>query len=92
MKKKDIVDAIFQNSDYYKQDVEIVVNQVFEILAKGLETEDKVMISNFGTFEKVLQEDYYGVNPITGERQLVKGGYRIRFTSSKHLKDIINKK
>ena len=58
MKKKDIVDAIFQNSDYYKQDVEIVVNQVFEILAKGLETEDKVMISNFGTFEKVLQEDY----------------------------------
>lgn len=92
MKKKDIVDAIFQNSDYYKQDVEIVVNQVFEILTKGLETEDKVMISNFGTFEKVLQEDYYGVNPITGERQLVKGGYRIRFTSSKHLKDAINKK
>ena len=49
------------------------------------------MISNFGTFEKVLQEDYYGVHPITGERQLVKGGYRIRFTSSKHLKDCINK-
>ena len=92
MKKKDIVDEIFQNSDYYKQVVEIVVNQVFEILTKGLETEDKVMISNFGTFEKVLQEDYYGVNPITGERQLVKGGYRIRFTSSKHLKDCINKK
>lgn len=92
MKKKDIIDAIFQNSDYYKQDIEIVVNQVFELLTKGLETEDKVMISNFGTFEKVLQEDYYGVNPITGERQLVKGGYRIRFTSSKHLKDCINKK
>lgn len=91
MKKKDIVDAIFQNSEYFKQDIENVVNQVFELLTKGLEYEDKVMISNFGTFEKVLQEDYYGVHPITGERQLVKGGYRIRFTSSKHLKDCINK-
>ena len=92
MKKKNIVEAIFQNSDYYKQDIEKVVDQVFEILAFGLETENKVMISNFGTFEKVMQEDYYGVHPITGERQLVKGGYRIRFTSSKKLKDQINKK
>ena len=92
MKKKDIIEAIFQNSDYYKQDIEKVVDQVFEILSFGLETENKVMISNFGTFEKVMQEDYYGVHPITGERQLVKGGYRIRFTSSKKLKDQINKK
>ena len=92
MNKKDIIEAIFQNSDYYKQDIEKVVDQVFEILAFGLETENKVMISNFGTFEKVMQEDYYGVHPITGERQLVKGGYRIRFTSSKKLKDQINKK
>ena len=92
MKKKDIIEAIFQNSDYYKQDIEKVVDQVFEILAFGLETENKVMISNFGTFEKVMQEDYYGVHPITGERQLVKGGYRIRFNSSKKLKDQINKK
>lgn len=91
MKKKDIVEAIYQNNDYYRQDVEQVVNQVFEILAYGLEQEDKVMISNFGTFEKVKQDDYYGVHPITGERQLVKGGYRVRFTSSKHLKEKINK-
>ena len=92
MKKNDIIDAIYQNSDYYRQDIEKVVSQVFEILAYGLASENKVMISNFGTFEKVLQEDYYGVNPITGERQLVKGGYRVRFVSSKHLKEAINQK
>ena len=92
MKKNDIIDAIYQNSDYYRQDIEKVVSQVFEILAYGLANEDKVMISTFGTFEKVLQDDYYGVNPITGERQLVKGGYRVRFVSSKHLKEAINQK
>lgn len=92
MKKKDIIDAIYQNTDYFRQDVEEVVNQVFDILALGLKNEDKVMISNFGTFEKVLQEDYMGVNPITGERQLFKGGYRIRFVSSKKLKETINSK
>ena len=42
MKKKDIVNAIFQNSDYYKQDIENVVDQVFELLAQGLESENKV--------------------------------------------------
>jgi nucleoid DNA-binding protein len=92
MKKKDIVEAIFQNSDYYKQDIEKVVDQVFEILALGLETENKVMISNFGTFEKIYQEEYMGVHPITGAPQKNPGAYRIRFVSSKNLKDIINKR
>ena len=50
------------------------------------------MINNFGTFEKIEQDDYYGVNPYTGERQLFKGGYRVRFVSSKNLKDYINEK
>lgn len=93
MKKSDIIDAIFQNNgEYYKQDIEIIVNQVFDIIKLGLTTEDKVMISNFGTFEKIVQDDYMGVNPYTGERQQFKGGYRIRFVSSKSLKDSLNKK
>jgi len=93
MKKSDIIDIIFENnSEYYKQDVESIVNQVFDVIKMGLDTDGKVMISNFGTFEKIVQEDYLGTNPYTGERQMFKGGNRIHFTSSKNLKDIINKK
>ncbi len=90
MKKKDIIEAIYQNNEYRRQDVEDIVNQVFDITALGLKDDGKVMISNFGTFERVFQDSYMGVHPITGEPQKVKGAYRIRFTSSKNLKTIIN--
>ena len=93
MTKSDIVTAIFQNNaEYYKQDVENIVNQVFALMEQGLMLDGKVMINNFGTFEKIVQEDYYGINPRSGERQLFKGGFRIRFISSKRLKDQLNKK
>lgn len=93
MNKSDIIEAIFQNNrEYYRADVQNIVNQVFEVIKLGLDEDGKVMINNFGTFEKIEQDDYYGVNPYTGERQLFKGGYRVRFVSSKNLKDYINEK
>ena len=48
--------------------------------------------SGFGTFEKYYQEGYDGINPSTGEKLLVDGSYKIRFSSSKKLKEIVNEK
>lgn len=90
MKKKDIVEVIYQNSDYKKADIEVIVNMVFEAMRDGISVEDKIMISNFGTFEKIYQEEYIGVHPVTGSPQKNPASYRIRFVSSKHLKDAIN--
>ncbi len=90
MKKKDIVEVIYQNSDYRKADIDEIVSQVFDVMASALEIEDKIMISNFGTFEKIYQEEYIGVHPVTGAPQKNPASYRIRFVSSKNLKDIIN--
>ena len=90
MKKKDIIEVIYQNTSYQKQVIDDIVSQTFDILIKGIESDNKVMIAGLGTFEKVYQKDYYGVNPITGEKMLVKGNNRVKFTSSKNLKDTIN--
>lgn len=92
MKKKDIVEVIYQNSEYKKADIQDIVDMVFDVMAQSMEEEDKIMISNFGTFEKIYQEEYMGVHPITGAPQKNPGAYRIRFVSSKNLKDIINKR
>lgn len=93
MKKSDIIEAIFENNpEYYKQDVEKIVNEVFELIKLGLVNDGKVMINNFGTFEIVEQNAYLGVNPYTGERQMFEGGNRVRFISSKALKDKVNAK
>lgn len=92
MKKKEIVEVIYQNSEYKKADIEDIVSMVFEVMGEGLIEEDKIMISNFGTFEKIYQEEYMGVHPITGAPQKNPASYRIRFVSSKNLKDLINKR
>lgn len=92
MKKKEIVEAIYQNSEYKKADIQDIVDMVFDVMGNAMAEEDKIMISNFGTFEKIYQEEYMGVHPITGAPQKNPGAYRIRFVSSKNLKDIINKR
>ena len=92
MKKKDIVEVIYQNSEYKKSDIQDIVDMVFDVMGQSMKEEDKIMISNFGTLEKIYQEEYMGVHPITGAPQKNPGAYRIRFVSSKNLKDIINKR
>jgi nucleoid DNA-binding protein len=92
MKKKDIVEVIYQNSEYKKSDIQDIVDMVFDVMGQSMREEEKIMISNFGTFEKIYQEEYMGVHPITGAPQKNPGAYRIRFVSSKNLKDIINKR
>ena len=92
MKKKDIVEVIYQNSEYKKSDIQDIVDMVFDVMGQSMREEEKIMISNFGTFEKIYQEEYMGVHPITGAPQKNPGAYRIRFVSCKNLKDIINKR
>lgn len=61
-------------------------------ITKGLLEDGKVVLTGFGTFEKYYQEGYDGINPSTGEKLLVDGSYKIRFSSSKKLKEIVNEK
>ena len=58
MKKKDIVEVIYQNSEYKKSDIQDIVDMVFDVMAQSMKEEEKIMISNFGTFEKIYQEEY----------------------------------
>lgn len=91
MNKKDIIEAIYQNSTYKKQDVEDIVNQVFDQICNGIIEDGKVMINNFGTFEKVAIKPHYGVHPITGEKLAINSSYRIYFSASNKLKTLIKK-
>ena len=73
MTKSEIIKKIHSENDLNYVDVAKIVNQTFEEIAKCLVTEDKVVISGFGTFEKYYQEGYYGLNPSTGEKLFVEG-------------------
>ena len=89
MTKSEIIKKIHSENDLNYVDVAKIVNQTFDEIAKCLMTEDKVVISGFGTFEKYYQEGYNGVNPSTGDKIFVEGGYKLRFNASKKLKSLM---
>jgi nucleoid DNA-binding protein len=87
MTKSELTKKIHQNNDLNYVQIDDIVTQVFNEIAMALQSEDKVVISGFGTFEKYFQESYEGVNPATGEPLQIEGNYKIRFSASKKLKD-----
>ena len=86
MTKSELIKIIHKNNNYNYNDIENIINQTFNTIMEALLEEDKVVISGFGTFEKYYQEGYNGVNPSTGEKIYIDGGYKLRFNSSKKLK------
>lgn len=88
MNKIDLIRKIYEENNYTYQQIESIVNQVFDELGNAILENEKVMIYGFGTFERHLQKGYMGLNPSTGEKIFINDKYKIRFSISKN----INKK
>lgn len=89
MTKSELIKEVYRQNDYNYVEIESIINQTFEIIMNALATEDKVVISGFGTFEKYYQEGYNGINPATGSKLFVEGNYKVRFNASKKLKSMM---
>lgn len=90
MTKRELIKIIHENSELRYVDVEEVVNKVFETISDTICNDEKVTINGFGTFEKVEQSAYIGVNPHTGEKMQINAFNKVRFTSGKTLKNKLN--
>lgn len=92
MTKSELIKRIHANTDYNYSQIEEIVECLFLQVSLGLQSDSKVVISGFGTFEKYFQEGYHGVNPATGEPIEVPSNYKIRFNASKKLKEMFKEK
>lgn len=92
MTKSELIKTIHRNNNLNFVEIEKIVSEVLAEITRGLQEDGKVVLTGFGTFEKYYQEGYDGINPSTGEKLAVSGGYKIRFSSSKKLKDLVNEK
>ena len=92
MTKSELIKKIHHNNELNFVEVEKILNEVLMEITNGLLEDGKVVLTGFGTFEKYYQEGYDGINPSTGEKLVVDGSYKIRFSSSKKLKEIVNEK
>lgn len=89
MNKQDLIKAIYQKNDLSQADVEKIVNEVFSEITLALKRKEKVMITNFGTFEASPTQAFDIYSPYDGTLLKNVEQIRIRFKSSSHLKKIL---
>ena len=66
------------------------VNDIFEIIIEGLQSERKVKIHNFGTFKMNSKKSRIGRNPKTKEEYNISSRNVVTFKASKILLKFIN--
>ena len=74
-----------------KKQAAAFVNEMFDIIQRGLETDKAVKVKGFGTFKIINVDDRESINVNTGERVLIEGHSKITFSPDAVMKELVNK-
>jgi len=88
--KAELIDAVYEDCSVEKGRATEIVEDLIELIKKGLETDRKVMISGFGVFEVKSKTARQGRNPQTGDRITLTSRNVVRFKPSQILLDAVN--
>ena len=89
MTKVDLVAAVADKLELSKKQAELAVDTVFDTIVEGLKTNDKVVISGFGSFEVRTRAARTGKNPRTGEDITIPEQKTQAFKAGKAFKDSV---
>ena len=67
-----------------------IVDAIFTAVKDRLARGEKVMITNFGTFQVVQRAPRQGINPATGGGLIIEGHHAITFRPSPALQQLLN--
>ena len=88
--KKEIINSIYMQLGFSKKISEFLLEDILYILLDELKKNQKVKISNFGTFILRHKKSRVGRNPKTLEKKTISSRNVILFKPSKELKKYIN--
>ncbi len=91
MTKADIAEIISGRLELSRKESAELVDALLEVIKKGLEKDEKVKISAFGSFEVKKKGDRRGRNPQTGEDLTIKARRVLSFKPSPIFRNGINK-
>ncbi len=72
MNKSDLIEVLAKRTKLTQKKSELVINLIFKEMTKTLETNGKIEIRGFGSFNIKEYKPYLGRNPKTGETIEVK--------------------
>ena len=89
MIKEDYIKRIYENNngEINKKDIVTVINMLFELMGEDLKCNEKITISNFGTFEVHETKPMNIYSPYDGKLLENVVQKRIHFKASNNLKD-----
>ena len=88
--KKDLVNVVYMQIGFSKQISETLIEEFFSLIIENLIKEEKIKISNFGTFSLRLKNPRIGRNPKTKEKKTISKRNVVLFKPSKDFKKYIN--
>ena len=88
--KDDLIQTLYDQSGFSKQTSKALVEAVFKLIKKALESGDDVLISGFGKFSAKKKAPRRGRNPATGEDLMLDARTVVLFKCSGILKEKIN--
>jgi integration host factor subunit beta len=93
MTKSQLINEIHkkQNSDFTKQQITIVIDNIFDLMKDSLAQGERVEIRNFGNFSLRKREARKARNPRTGEIADVPAKSVPFFKAGKELKEMVDK-
>lgn len=90
MNRQDLVSQVSTETGMSKAKCEEVIKAVFSGITQTLQSKNSVQLIGFGSFSVIDTSAREGRNPRTGETIQIPAGKRVRFASSKVLKQAVN--
>jgi integration host factor subunit alpha len=90
--KDDLIQALYDQSGFSKHKSRDVIETVFELVKKALESGEDVLISGFGKFSVKKKAQRKGRNPVTGEDLPLDARTVVQFRCSPVMRNRINGK
>ena len=90
--KARLVDHLYRNSGFLRDESSTTVESLLEIIKKTLESGEDVLISRFGKFIVKEKRSRKGRNPETGDDLTLDARRVVTFKCSKNLREKINVK
>ena len=87
MIKQDYIDRLFEKGIAQKKDITNVINELFKLMADDLRNGEKIMITNFGTFETAKTKPFNVYSPYDGKLIENITQIRVHFKSSNYIKN-----
>lgn len=91
MKREEYLKEISNELGYSQKEIDQIINAYLNRISSKIVSNDKVTITNLGTFQKTLIKPKVIFSPIDGSELNAKSYYRLTFTCSKQLLEKLKK-